>query len=182
MVAMDIQTTNAVNHAPKTALRPPALGPAEARHERMAYNFSQVIAVLMRDANFKNLMIADLEWLVFPALLSGQFKLAHSRSHPGKNNDDHGGAFIPVALAMWARVSPQVDKALSENLDKPAQLRPDQWSCGDIPWLMVIAGDKRAVPTFLKQLGEKEFKGEDVKLRAQGPNGNVIVKKLAQYG
>ena len=94
---------------------------------------------------------------MFPALLSGQFKLAHAQAHPGKNKDDHGGSFIPVALAMWARVSPQVDKALSENLDKPAQLRPDQWSYGDIPWLMVIAGDKRAVPTFLKQLGEKEF-------------------------
>jgi hemolysin-activating ACP:hemolysin acyltransferase len=181
MVAMNIQATN-VNHAPKTALRPPVSGPAEARHERMAYNFSQVIAVLMRDPNFKNLRIADLEWLVFPALLSGQFKLAHAQAHPGKNKDDHGGSFIPVALAMWARVSPQVDKALSENLDKPAQLRPDQWSCGDIPWLMVIAGDERAVPTFLKQLGEKEFKGNDVKLRAQGPNGNVILKKLAQYG
>ena len=97
----------------------------------MAYNFSQVIAVLMRDPNFKNLRIADLEWLVFPALLSGQFKLAHAQAHPGKNKDDHGGSFIPVALAMWARVSPQVDKALSENIDKPAQLRPDQWSSGD---------------------------------------------------
>jgi hemolysin-activating ACP:hemolysin acyltransferase len=178
---MDVQTTNAVNPAPKATLRSRVWSPAEARHERMAYNFSQVVAVLMRDAHFKNLRIADLEWLVFPAILSGQFKLAHAQSHPGKSKDDHGGSFIPVALAMWARVSPQVDKALSENLDKPAQLRPDQWSSGDIPWLMVIAGDKRAVPTFLKQLGEKEFKRKDVKLRASGPNGNAIVKTLAQY-
>ena len=180
MVAMNNQVSNGMDAA-KAATRPRVLGPAEARHERMAQNFSQAVAVLMRDANFKKLRIADLEWLVLPAILLGQFKLAHARSQPGRHKKPHGGSFIPVALAMWARVSPEVDKALSENLEKPARLRPDQWSCGDIPWLMTIAGDKRVVPTFLKQLGEQEFKGKDVKLRAQGVRSEVVVKTLAQY-
>ena len=175
---------------PPSAAETPAKAtarPADARQARMAQSFSQIVAVLMRDPNFKNLRLADLEWLVIPAVLSGQFELAHVRTRPGTDKDkekdkaNQGGIFVPIAVALWAHVSPAVDKALSENLDKPLQLRPNQWASGNIAWLVAAAGDRRAVPTFLKQLGEKKFKGQPVKLRARGPDGSVVVKTLAQY-
>jgi cytolysin-activating lysine-acyltransferase len=172
--------TSAPETTPKTAAK---TRPAESRQARMAQSFSQIVAVLMRDPNFKNLKLADLEWLVIPAVMSGQFELAHARTQPGPDKDKakDGGIFVPVAVALWAHVSPAVDKTLSENLDKPLQLRPNQWVSGDIAWLVAAAGDQRAVPTFLKQLGEKKFKGKPVKLRARGPDGSVVIKTLAQY-
>ena len=87
---------------------------------------------------------------------------------------------MPVAVALWARVSDAVDKALSENLDKPVRLRPADWASGDNIWLMAVAGDQRAVPKFLEQLAQTEFKGQRVKMRLRGPENTVVVKTLGQ--
>jgi len=151
----------------------------------MAQTFAQVIAVLMRDANFRNLKIADLEWLVMPPIMAGQFRLAHAARPAGAGKAQKGQAgqasiAVPVAVALWARVSPAIDKAFSEDLDKPMHLRPDQWAAGDNVWLMATAGDPRAVPHLLKQLAEGVFKGQHVKMRMRGPDGKVIVKVLGQ--
>jgi cytolysin-activating lysine-acyltransferase len=146
----------------------------------MAQSFAQVVAVLMRDARFRNFRIADLEWLVLPPVMAGQFALGHAGRPPEPGKAQQGVA-VPVALALWARVSPEVDKALSENLDKQVRLRPGQWTSGDIVWLMALAGDPRAVPPFLKQLTEREFKGRQVKVRLRGPDGKVTIKDVAQF-
>jgi cytolysin-activating lysine-acyltransferase len=146
----------------------------------MAQTFAQVVAVLMRDPNFRNLRVADLEWLVIPPIMAGQFRLAHGVTQPGAGKAEQGGIAVPVAVALWARVSPAIDKAFSENLDKPMQLRPNQWASGDILWLMATAGDPRAVPPFLKQLGETTFKGQHVKMRMRGSDGKVVVRVLGQ--
>jgi cytolysin-activating lysine-acyltransferase len=155
----------------------------------MAQTFAQIVAVLMRDPNFRNLRVADLEWLVLPPVMAGQFRLGHAaqaapgRTQQGKAPQDktgQGGIFVPVAVALWARVSPEIDKSLSENLDKQARLHPSQWASGDNVWLMVAAGDPRAVPQFLKQLADTEFKGQHVKMRLRGSDGKVVVKTLGQ--
>jgi cytolysin-activating lysine-acyltransferase len=156
--------------------------PAETRQARFGQSFSQIIAVLMRDQNFKNMRIADLEWLVLPPVMAGQFRLAHMPAppRPGEKpkSDEKSGVLVPVAVALWARVSPQIDKGLSENLDKPVRLRTNQWASGNIIWLMAVAGDRRAIPKFLEQLKEKEFKGQEVKMRANAGEGKVVVKTL----
>ena len=155
-----------------------SVNPRDARQARMSQSFSQVVAVLMRDANFRNLRLADLEWLVLPAIMSGQFKLGHARAQGGADKSKDGGMFVPAAVAMWACVSPAIDKAMSENLDKPVRLKANQWMSGDIPWLIAVAGDQRMIPTFLKQLSMEEFKGKHVKMRARTPDGGVSLKTL----
>jgi cytolysin-activating lysine-acyltransferase len=162
--------------------RPRAVRPAERRQARFGQSFAQIMAVLMRDQNFKNMRIADLEWLVLPPIMAGQFRLAHMPAPPRPGEPprpaDKGGMLIPVAVALWATVSPQIDKALSENLDKPIRLKTSQWASGNIIWLMAVAGDRRAIPKFLEQLKEKEFKGQDVKMRVNAGDGKVAVKTL----
>ena len=139
----------------------------------------------MRDANFRNMRLADLEWLVLPPVMAGQFRLAQvpmpqgrakgqeAGKSPQVANAQEGGVLVPVAVALWARVSPEIDKGLSESLDKQVRLRPNQWASGDKVWLMAVAGDQRAVPKFLKQLAETEFKGQHVKMRLRGPDDKV---------
>jgi cytolysin-activating lysine-acyltransferase len=162
--------------------RPRAMRPRDARQARFGQSFSQIVAVLMRDQNFRNLRIADLEWLVLPPVMAGQFRLAHMPAPPRPGEQpkpaDKGGVLVPVAVALWARVSPQIDRGLSENLDKPVRLRANQWASGDIVWLMAVAGDRRAIPKFLEQLKEKEFKGQEVKMRANAGDGKVVIKTL----
>lgn len=161
-----------------------AIRPRDARQTRFAQSFAQIVAVLMRHPNFRKMRLADLEWLVLPPVMAGQFSLAQAPSPigrvKGRDGTEQGGVLVPVAVALWARVSADIDKALAENLDKPVRLRPADWASGDNIWLMAVAGDQRAVPTFLEQLAKTEFKGQRVKMRMRGPDNSVVVKTLGQ--
>lgn len=153
--------------------------PRQRRQERFAQSFSNIVAVLMRDPTYRNLRLADLEWLVLPPVMAGQWRLGQAAPRNAKPAAGSGGTLIvPVAVALWARVSPAVDERLSSNLGKPMALKPTEWASGDITWLMVAAGDPQALPGFLKKLAETEFKDIDVKLRARGPDGTALVKML----
>jgi cytolysin-activating lysine-acyltransferase len=162
------------------AAKPEAVRPRDARQTRFAQSFAQIVAVLMRDANFRNMRLSDLEWLVLPPVMAGQFSLAQAPSPHGRAKGQDGGVLVPVAVALWARVSAAIDKGLSENLDKPVRLRAGDWACGDHVWLMAVAGDQRAVPKFLERLAETEFKGQRVRMRLRGPDNKVVVKTLGQ--
>lgn len=170
---------------------PKSVPPRDLRQARFALTFSQVVSVLMRDPNFRKLRLADLEWLVIPPVMSGQFRLAQAPMQPpgakapGKQGQESakakgGGFLVPVAVALWASVSANIDKALSGNLDKQVRLHPAEWASGDNLWLMAVAGDQRALPTFLKRLRDEEFKGKQVKMRMRGPDGKLAVKTIGR--
>ncbi len=168
---------------PPAVAAKPAVRPRDARQVRFAQAFAQIVAVLMRDPNFRKMRLADLEWLVLPPVMAGQFRLAQAPSPVGRvkgEDGQQGGVLVPVAVALWARVSDAVDKTLSENLDEPVRLRPADWASGDNIWLMAVAGDQRAVPKFLEQLAKGELEGQRVKMRLRGPGNSVVVKTLGQ--
>jgi hemolysin-activating ACP:hemolysin acyltransferase len=128
----------------------------------------QIVAVLMRSPQHKHYSLADLEWLVLPAVLSGQYRIAQAQQQ---------AAVAPVGVVLWARVSAEVDRRLSD-LSTPARLRPDEWRSGDIPWLLELVCDTRAQQALLKELGETVFKGRSVKMRVRGADGKVQVGTL----
>lgn len=153
-----------------------ALSPQEAQRRvaatmRVSVAFAQVVSVLMRSPVHKHFSLADLEWLVMPPLLTGQCRVAEAKAQPD-------GPGTPVAAALWASVSPEVDKRLSQNLNAPVRLRPDEWKSGDILWLVEAVGDGRVVVSLLKQLDETTFRGLTVKMRARGPDGKPAVRQL----
>lgn len=139
---------------------------------RQSLAFTQIIAVLMRSPHYKHYTLADLEWLVLPPLLTGQMSVAEASAQKD-------GPRFPIAVALWASVSAEVDKRLSENLQVPIRLRPDEWRSGDILWLIDAVGDARFVPQFVKQLDETVFKGRDVKMRARREDGTAVVNRIA---
>jgi hemolysin-activating ACP:hemolysin acyltransferase len=153
----------------KTAAR--TSGPTSEQGTRFALEFSKIVTVLMRDAVFRNLRLADLERLVLPPLLVGQFRVIHAKRN-------RKGPFLPVAVALWARVSASIDKRLSEAPEKPPRLRAADWTSGSNFWIMVQAGDKRALSQLLKQLRQVEFKGQTVKLHVQAADGKTTIRTL----
>jgi cytolysin-activating lysine-acyltransferase len=156
--------------------------PRDKRQARFAQAFVQVVAVLMRDANFRQMRLADLEHLVLPPIMAGQFRLAQVPARQGRGQGQAGSVLVPVAVALWARVSATIDQRLSKSLDKPMQLGAGDWASGDNVWLMAVAGDRRAIPKFIDQLATTEFKGLPVKMRVRGPDNTVIVRTLGQAG
>jgi hemolysin-activating ACP:hemolysin acyltransferase len=127
---------------------------------RLSAAFTQVVSLLIRSPLHKHMSIADLEWMVFPPLLSGQFRIANIGSKKT-------GTKLPAAVVLWASVSAEVDKKLSENAAAPLRLRPDEWRSGDIIWLVEAAGDPRVVSKLLTQLNTNLFKNRTVKVRTR---------------
>jgi len=138
---------------------------------RHSLAFAQIVSILMHSPRYRHYTLGDLEWLVLPPLLTGQCSVAEAKS---KEN----GTSIPVAVALWASVSAEVDRRLAENLNTPIRLRPDEWRSGDILWLIDAVGDRRVVPGLLKQLADNTLKGREIKVRGRGEGGKVEVKNL----
>lgn len=152
---------------------------ANARQGRMTDGLAHIVALMMRDQRFRDVRIADLEWLVMPPILAGQWKVAQG-AMPAKKGGDmkDGGRLFPVAAALWASVSAEVDARLSANIDKPLVLKPAEWKSGDIIWLIVVPGQPAYVKELLQHLLANTFKGKTVKIRTVDRNGKPSVRTL----
>ena len=140
--------------------------------KHLLLSFGEIVSVLMRSPQFRDMPLAEVEALVVPAVMSGQFLVAEAQSKSK-------GFVTPVATAMWATVSAEVDQRLAQDLDKPFRLQPDEWRSGDIAWLITIAGDGRIISPMLKQLQETTLKGQPLKMRVKGKDGKVTVGTFA---
>lgn len=131
-------------------------------------SFARIVSVLMQSPHYKHYALSDLEWLVAPPLLSSQFAVLDAVVE--------GIALpVPVAVALWAFVSIDVDRRLSEKPALPVRLRPDEWQSGDIAWLIDVIGDDRATPILKAQLLDGPLKGLTVKMRSTKQDGTVVV-------
>lgn len=163
-----------------TDMAEPALSPEEARKravasKQIAAAFGGIVALAMRAPAFRHHALQDLEWLVAPAVVSGQFAIAEAQAKAT-------GITSPVACVLWAFVSAEVDRRLSTELDAPIRLRPDEWRSGEIPWIVMTLGDQRVIGRLLKQLTETVFKARPARLRARGADGKVTVGRIEVSG
>ena len=169
-------------HAGRTFGAGQGLKPGEAKARRATESkhlitaFGEIVSVLMRTQQFRSIPLSNIESVVVPALLTGQFVVARAQSN-------HNGFVTPVAAMLWASVSAEVDSRLSV-LDQPLRLAPNEWKCGDIPWLVLVAGEDRVIGPLLKQFQQKALKGRPLKMRVKGKEGKETVRtlKLAPQG
>jgi hemolysin-activating ACP:hemolysin acyltransferase len=130
-----------------------------------AVTFARIVSVPMRSIHYEYHALSDL----VPPMLSGQCAAM------GATVDWRQA---PVVMAMWAGVSDVVDKRLSQNLNIPIKLRPDEWRSGDVLWLIDAVGEANAIPHLLRQVQETVFKARDVKMRTVDANARPIVRLL----
>jgi len=140
----------------------------EAASARLLFRLGEVMSVLMRAPQYRAAPLAEIQALVLPPLMSGQYLVAEARSKTR-------GFISPVAVALWAKVSKEVDKRLSEGLDKPIKLAPNEWKSGDIAWLIVLAGNPQAIAPVLKKFQETTLKGQPLKMRSRTKDGKTVV-------
>jgi hemolysin-activating ACP:hemolysin acyltransferase len=155
----------------------PTLHPEEAKRraaaaKHLAAAFGEIVTLLMRAPGFKGQTLADLEWLLAPALVSGQFTVATAQS---KAN----GAIAPAGAVLWARVSEEVDKRLAAAPLAPLRLAPKEWTSGDIGWVVACVGDGRVLKEMVARLQAKEWAGKVVKAVALGKDGKPAVGTLS---
>ncbi len=134
--------------------------------------FGEIVALFMRSPGHKHYSLSDLEWMVLPAVMSNQFAFANAKA---KNN---ASLSVPVGVALWARVSEEVDAEISSNLDRPLRLRPDQWSSGDINWLVDVIAGPEVGRALVDQLSRTAFAGKEFKMRVADKEGNRTVRTM----
>lgn len=137
----------------------------------VAASFGEIVSLFMRSSNHKYSTLADLEWLVLPAVVTGQFRLAEAR-------DKDSGYSAPVAVALWASLSDEFDKEFTENVNRPLRLKPNEWKSGDNIWLMEVAGDGRVTRQLLGHLRTEQFKDKTIKMRVRDQQGNLSCMTL----
>jgi hemolysin-activating ACP:hemolysin acyltransferase len=138
---------------------------------RKSLVFTQIVSLLMRSPRHKHYALTDLEWLVLPPLERGQLKIAEAKTQPD-------GPTVPAGFLLWASVSPEIDKRLSQTPNAPMRLRPDEWKSGDILWLIETIGDPRVLKELLKHFRDSIPSGGDVKLRTGSRDGKVAITTL----
>ncbi|GAA6210907.1 hypothetical protein NBRC116602_06470 [Hyphomicrobiales bacterium 4NK60-0047b] len=149
----------------------PSLKEGFMKSKMTAASFGEMVSLLMRSAHYKHYSLADLEWLLLPPLMHNQFLVVEARS---KEN----GASVPVGLALWASVSEEVNERLSENLDRPIKLRPDEWQSGEINWLVDMIGDDKMKQSMFQKIKSELPEKSILKFRAMNDQGQVIVKEI----
>lgn len=143
-----------------------------AASARLLFRLGEVMSIIMRAPQFRALPLSEVQSLVVPPLASGQFLIAEARSKSQ-------GYITPVATALWAKVSKDVDRQLSEKLDQPIRLTAKDWTSGDIPWLIVLAGNAQAIAPMLKKFQDTTLKGQPLKMRAKGKDGKTVVRTFS---
>ncbi len=142
---------------------------------RRAIALGQIAEIMMRSPQHRYAFLADLEWLVHPALTSNQFVIHETL-------DKASGHKMPAAFALWAMVSNEVDARLSSNPSFRPRLKPEEWTSGSIPWLMDVAGHPHLTELLVKTLVEQRFKATGIKTYSRGKDGKPIAGVLRATG
>ena len=142
-----------------------------ARAQQVHASLGSIVSVMMRSPRYQAVTLGYVQALVSPAIGTGQFAIINAR-------DTERGFAAPVALALWASVSREVDARLSALGDKPMVLPMQDWRSGDIPWLIALVGDRRMAQPLLTNLQDKTFKGQALQARIQ-ENGKVVVRTVS---
>jgi hemolysin-activating ACP:hemolysin acyltransferase len=140
-------------------------GAPEFSPQQIAGAVSKLISATIGDCTIvfskspahKHYSLADIEWMILPAVVTGQVYVAEAQHK-------ESGARVPVAVVLWASVSAETDQRLSANPGQKIRLRPDEWKAGEIAWIVDAAGDPTAIAGALRQLGATVFKDKPVKI------------------
>ena len=140
------------------------LSPDERRRRadhahRVMQAFGSIVAVYMRSPAHRNMRLSEIERIVGPAVVTGQFSLAEA-TH--KEN----GLVMPVGVLLWGSVSLEIDRRLQAlKGDAPFTLAPREWKSGDIVWLVEVIGSKTVVDAMLRRQHETSWRGRTVRTR-----------------
>ncbi len=91
----------------------------------VAHMLGEMVWVCSQSPIYKNLKIADIEWLMMPAILLEQYRVFHNEK-------------TPVGFALWAYLSEAVEKRMNNDMEqgKPVRLTPQEWKSGERLWLI----------------------------------------------
>jgi hemolysin-activating ACP:hemolysin acyltransferase len=106
---------------------------AETQRRNRAEALGSIVALLSRAEGYRDMNLKDLEWLVMPALATGQYMIAETKP----SETTRGGV---AAVLLWASVSPDVDQGIKAAGHVPPRLTHVEWTSGPLKAVVVAVG------------------------------------------
>ncbi len=110
-----------------------------------------------------NFFLGDIDWMLIPAIVHGQFKLFKT----GHN---------PIAIALWAYVSDEIQKIIEHGIPK---LEPDFWKSGQHLWLIDIISFDGETEIYIEDLKKTVFKDKVFKYHRNTVDGSREVVTIS---
>jgi cytolysin-activating lysine-acyltransferase len=145
---------------------PGVAAPTPAISPQVGQEFSKLLGevcwLMSRVAHRRHMFMADLEWLVMPALALGQARLYRN---------DKGD---PISFVSWATVSDEVNERLKSGV---ARLAPPEWRSGPHLWVFDLLTPFGGAKETLDMLNKTVFDGKSVAVLPLG--GKPLAEVLA---
>lgn len=135
--------------------------------------FGELVALLMRSTSHRNMPLHELSTLVAPALLLDQYLAA-------KKKTEEGDASMLVGVAMWAKVSDEIDAKIRANPAAPIRLQMAEWNSGPHHWLVDMIAITPARGALLRDMQKRVGEDVAINIRSKTPDGQPAVVTLAE--
>ena len=152
--ALEERATSATTGAP-AANGAPAADPELAQkirefRQHLQMSFAKVVMTMLATPRYRHCSLAELEHLVLDPLVRNQIAIAHAKAKEGADRSQDDAV---VGIAIWAKVSAEVDAKIREQIKArvfPIRLTAQDWASGDITWLLdVIAPNQTLAAAVL---------------------------------
>ena len=121
-----------------------------------------ILFMLMNSPFHKHLFLADLEWLIMPAVKLKQMRVFRNEQ-------------MPLAYISWGYLSEEVETRI---LKQGPKLSPSEWKSGDNLWIIDRVSHPSVGEGFLKVLQTDVFKDKQVNMLVPKKDGKCFEKML----
>ena len=121
-----------------------------------------ILFMLMNSPFHKHLFLADLEWLIMPAVKLKQMRVFRNEQ-------------MPLAYISWGYLSEEVENRI---LMQGPKLAPSEWKSGDNLWIIDRVSHPSVGEGFLKVLANDIFKDKKVNMLVPKKDGQGFEKVL----
>ena len=150
-----------------------ASGAAAGSPPTVSHMLGEMTWLLTQSPLHRVFALADLEWLVMPALIHQQFYLFRDGDQP-------------VGLAMWAKCTPSAAAKLDRGMIEPEnRLTLEEWNSGDQVWLVDLIApfanaENKQREMMIADLISKPLKGVEFRFHQTDPvSGKRTVQTVA---
>lgn len=141
------------------AINPALLQKLTESRTRLLVTLAQVTLAMVSSPRYRHLSIGELQNLLIDPLLRDRVAVATAgpkKDAPPSLNDGQ-----VVGVAIWAKVSAEVDAKIREQIKAgtfPVRLKSEDWASGEIAWLLDVIAPTRqqatAVLTNIQQVAK----------------------------
>ena len=156
-----------------TGEQPSASGAAAGSPPTVSHMLGEMTWLMTQSPLHRVFSLADLEWLVMPALIHQQFYLFRDGDQP-------------VGLAMWAKCTAAAAAKLDGGMIEPEnRLTLEEWNSGDQVWLVDLVApfanaENKQREMMIADLISKPLKGVEFRFHQTDPvSGKRTVQTVA---